>query len=49
VYPVGLPAFALRLAGLLPTALADPVRTAVATAVTRFRSARERLREWGQR
>ncbi len=49
VYPVGLPAFALRLAGLLPTTLADPVRTAVATAVTRLRSARERLREWGQR
>lgn len=49
VYPVGLPAFALRLAGLLPTAFADPVRTAVATAVTRLRSARERLREWGQR
>lgn len=46
VYPVGLPASALRLAGLLPTAVADPVRTAVATAVTRVRSARGRLREW---
>ena len=49
VYPVGLPAFALRLIGLLPTALADPARTAVATAVTWFRSARERLREWRRR
>ena len=49
VYPVGLPALALRIAGLLPTTLADPVRTAVATAVTRLRSARGRLRAWRER
>lgn len=43
VYPVGCPAVALWLAGLLPVAVADPVRETVASAVTAFRRGRRRL------
>ncbi|MEZ3142556.1 SDR family NAD(P)-dependent oxidoreductase [Halobaculum sp. MBLA0143] len=49
VYPVGLPAVALWLAGLVPVGLADQIRTGVAETVTRFRSGRRRLRSFVDR